>query len=214
MIPSIVTQALTLEEQARQLAVRIKAHEEGGHPIAREAHRLYVAYEARRAADNGIQGFKNWFAHLTGVPEGSVWYHVQVGTALAANLDEPALPAAAAETASAPPATPSPLSPAARDLRAAGSALMAGAPVGEVKAAVQKGIIRDFAQAQQNGGTVSIRLALPAKQVWDEQSRRWMHLTKLPFLEAQSLMVTALQYVTDDDVHAIARAGEIAAQEE
>jgi hypothetical protein len=211
----VLTQA-TLEAQAQDLGARIRTYEEAGHPIARATYQLYLAYEARRVTDNGIQGFKNWFSQLTGVPEGSVWYHVQVGTALAAHLTEPE-PAADSGPDDATPDTPlaSPVpagpvaAPTARDLRAAGSALLAGAPVSEVKQAVRSGTIRDYASAQQSGGTVSIRLALPAKTVWDEQTRRWMGLTKLPFLEAQVLMVTAIQYVNDDDVRAIARAGEI-----
>ena len=206
--------ARTLEEQARALGQRIRQHEESGHHLAREAHTLYLDYEARRLTDNAIPGFKGWFAALTGVPEGSVWYYVQVGTALAAHLvePEPTPPAVQGQPTSALPAAPAAL-PSARDLRAAGSALMAGAPAGEVKQALHSGRVQDYASAQQSGGTVSIRLALPAKVVWDEETGRWGRITKLPMLEAQALMVTSLQYVSESDILAIARAGELTGQE-
>lgn len=205
MTAGIVAQALSLDEQARALGQRIRAHETSGHPIAREAHRLYIAYEAQ--PDNAIRpSFKAWFHTLTGVPEGSVWYYVQVGTALAAHLAEPA---PTPETSDPAPAPTPPPAPSARDLRAAGSALMAGAPVGEVREAMQAGTVQDYANAQHGRGTVSIRLALPAKQVWDEETSRWTRITRLPALEAQALMVTSLQYVSEPDILAIARAGEI-----
>ena len=208
-----ILQVLTPEQRAAELADRIRKHEEQAHPIARDVYALYLAHEARRVGDNAIPPFKPWLTSF-GVPEGSVGYYLDVGAALVAGLGESVAPAApegeAAGTAVPErPAAPAPTPVAARDLRAAGSAIRSGAPLSEVRSAIQQGTVRDYASAHHNGGTVSIRLALPAKEVWDEQTRRWQHLTKLPALETQALMVTSLQYVNDEDVKAIARAGEI-----
>ncbi|MFC6591696.1 hypothetical protein ACFP81_06500 [Deinococcus lacus] len=215
-------QLTTLEAEARALGLDIQRHEEQGQPLARRAFELYARYEAARARlDNVIRpGFKNWFSALTGVPEGSVFYYVELGAALAARLDQPEeIPSATPDRReeSAPPAEgsepPSTRPPSARDLRAAGSALLSGAPKSEVRKALQQGRVQDYAAARRGEGLVSVRLALPAKEIWDEQTRRWCTLTGLPQVEAQALMVTATQYMNDYDIKALARAGEVRADE-
>ena len=179
-----------LESEALALGLDLQRHERQAHPLALRAFELRSRYEVARQLDNVIRpGFKNWFATLTGVPEGSVYYYVELGAALAAKVAEEGH--------------------SARDLRAAGAALLDGAPKSEVREALARGHVQDYAAARRGAGLVNIRLALPAKTIWDEQTSRWRALTGLPELEAQVLMVAATKYMTDEDIQALARAGEI-----
>ena len=180
-----------LELRGAQIAALIERHEGDARQIGREVYALSLAHAHERQKDTHIPMFKPWLV-TCGVPAGSVSYYLNIGHALAelGALDDHA-----------------PLT--ATDLRAAGSAIRAGAPIADVRHAAQQDTVRDYADAHHHAGTVGIRLALPAKGVWDAQTTRWQALTDLPKLETQALMVTALQFVTDDDVLTIARSGEL-----
>ena len=191
----VMPSAGSIEQHAQTVARRIQAHEGEGREIAREVYALSLGHALMRLKDSGIPEFKPWLVSF-GVPAGSVSYYLNIGTALAAHVE------------GVPDAAPAPQLSAA-DLRAAGSAIRAGAPVAEVQQAAQQGTVRDYANAHHHEGTVEIRLALPAKPTWDAQTTRWQALTGLPVMEVQALMVSALQFVTDDDVLTIARSGEL-----